>query len=68
MAVTSQIRPVPSLAEVRVSQWQQAGLLKPSVVKPVFATLEQRLVIRQSGLLQAADQAAVRKAMNEALG
>jgi hypothetical protein len=56
------------LADVWLSHWQQADLLKPSVVKPVLAIFEQRLVIRQSGLLQTADQAAVGKAMNEALG
>src|SRR5205814_9131886 len=30
-----------SLGEVWVGQWQAAGLLKPSAIKPVFATLEQ---------------------------
>lgn len=34
MAITSQRRPVPGLAEVWVSQWQAAGLLKPSAIKP----------------------------------
>ena len=43
MAVTSQFRPSPSLGEVWIAQWQAAGLLKPSAIKPVFATLEQRL-------------------------
>ena len=47
MAVTSQLRPSPVLGEVWISQWQAAGLIKPSAVKPVFATLEQRLIIRQ---------------------
>lgn len=41
MAVTSQLRPSPTLGEVWLGQWQEAGLLKPSAVKPVFATLEQ---------------------------
>jgi mRNA interferase MazF len=43
-------------------------LLKPSAVKPVFATIEQRLVIRQLGALQSADQIVLRKAINEAIG
>ena len=57
MAVTSQLRPMPTLGEVWISQWQQARLLKPSAIKPVFATIEQRLVIRQLGTLQPNDQA-----------
>jgi mRNA interferase MazF len=65
MAITSQIRSVSALGEVWVSQWQQAGLLKPSAIKPVFATIEQRLVIRQLGTLQAVDQAELRTAISE---
>jgi len=39
MAVTSQLRPMLALGDVWISQWQEAGLLKPSAVKPVFATI-----------------------------
>ncbi len=65
MAITSQIRSVPALGEVWVSQWQQAGLLKPSAIKPVFATIEQRLIIRQLGTLQPMNQAELRTAISE---
>jgi mRNA interferase MazF len=68
MAVTSQLRPSQTRGEVQVGQWQAAGLLKPSVIKPVFATLERALVIRQLGTLSAADRAALRKAIEEILG
>ena len=68
MAITSQLRPSPGPGEVWVGQWQAAGLLKPSAVKPVFATLEQALVLRQLGTLSAGDQAALRKAITETLG
>jgi mRNA-degrading endonuclease toxin of MazEF toxin-antitoxin module len=68
MAITSQLRPVPGLGEVCVSRWQSAGLLKPSAVKPVFATLEQALVIRRLGTLDGGDQAVLRKAIAETLG
>lgn len=63
MAITSQLRPSPGPGEVSVGQWQAAGLLKPSAVKPVFATLEQALVIRQLGTLSAGDQTALRNAI-----
>ena len=56
MAITSQARPFPTSDEIYVQGWQAAGLLKPSVIKPVFATIEQSLVIRQLGALDAADQ------------
>jgi mRNA interferase MazF len=59
---------MPALGDVWISQWQQAGLLKPSAVKPVFATLEQRLVIRRLGTLHPADETALRKAIAEAIG
>jgi mRNA interferase MazF len=68
MAITSQLRPAPALGDVWVSQWQQAGLLKPSAVKPVFATIEQRLILRELGMLQSADQIALRKAIAETIG
>jgi mRNA interferase MazF len=68
MAITSRLRPVPGLGEAWVSRWQNAGLLKPSAVKPVFATLEQALVIRQLGTLDTGDQAVLRKAIAETLG
>jgi mRNA interferase MazF len=51
MAITSQFRPSPALGEVWLREWQTAGLLKPSAVKPVFTTLEQALIIRQLGSL-----------------
>ena len=68
MAVTSQLRPTLAFGEVWVSQWQPSGLLKPSAIKPVFATIEQRLVIRQLGTLQSIDLAALRKSIDEMIG
>jgi mRNA interferase MazF len=68
LAVTSQLRPSSTLGEVQVGQWQAAGLLKPSVIKPVFATLERALVIRQLGTLSMGDRTALRKAFGEILG
>jgi mRNA interferase MazF len=68
MAITSQFRASPTLGEVWLGQWRPAGLLKPSAIKPVFATLEQPLVIRKLGVLAAADQSALRKAIAETIG
>jgi mRNA interferase MazF len=68
MAVTSQLRANATLGEVWVQEWKAAGLIKPSAIKPVFATLERSLIMRQLGVLNAADQAALRKAIGEMLG
>jgi mRNA interferase MazF len=68
IAVTSQFRVSTALGEVWLQDWKSAGLLKPSAVKPVFATLEQSLVIRQLGALAHADREALRKAIAQTLG
>ena len=67
MAVTSQLHPVAGFGEVRVDEWQAAGLLKPSAIKPVFATLEQRLVLRRLGMLTATDEASLRRTLADIL-
>jgi mRNA interferase MazF len=56
------------LGDAWIGHWQAAGRLKPSVVKPVCATLEQRLVLRRLGSLDDGDRAALRKAISEIIG
>jgi mRNA interferase MazF len=68
MAVTSQLRPTSSFGEVWIDRWQEAGLLKPSAVKPVFATLEQALVLRRLGSLREADVDTLKKVIANILG
>jgi mRNA-degrading endonuclease toxin of MazEF toxin-antitoxin module len=63
MAITSQLRPSPEPGETWIKEWQAAGLLKPSAIKPVLATLEQTLVLRRLGRLGASDQAALTEAI-----
>jgi mRNA interferase MazF len=68
MAITSQLRPTPSLGEVWLRHWQGAGLIKPSAVKPLIATLDQALVIRALGALETEDQDALRQAIGQIIG
>src|SRR5580704_15828486 len=68
MAITGQLRASPGRGDVRVEQWQAAGLIKPSAIKPIFATLEQALVLRQLGTLGVGDRAALRESVGEMLG
>jgi mRNA interferase MazF len=63
MAIISQVHSPSSLGEVQVGQWQAANLLKPSAIKPVFATLEQNLILKRLGVLDPSDQAALRQAI-----
>jgi mRNA interferase MazF len=68
MAITSQMRTLSILGEVQVGHWQAANLLKPSAIKPVFATLEQSLILKRLGVLHPTDQAALRQAIAAVLG
>jgi hypothetical protein len=68
MAVTSQVRPNIGAGEFSVARWHAAGLLEPSAVKAVFATLEQRLVIARLGTFADEDRVALRAALGEVLG
>ncbi len=54
--------------EVEVVDWQSAGLLKPSVVKPVLSSFEVRLVRRPLGKLSQSDLAQVRRLFARILG
>jgi mRNA interferase MazF len=51
VAVTSQLRPSALFGEVMITEWKEAGLLKPSVIKPIFATIEKALLLRKLGRL-----------------
>ena len=68
MAITSQLRASAALGEVWVKDWTAAGLIKPSAIKPVFATLEQVLVIRKLGTLLDADKETLRQTITQVLG
>lgn len=68
MAVTSQVRTGEGVGEIAVQRWKEAGLLKPSVLKPLLATLEKGLVIRKLGKLEDQDRDALRRALKTILG
>ncbi len=69
MAVTSRIlRPAGALGEVLIGDWLGAGLPKASLIKPVTATIEQRLIVKKLRALQSADVQALRSAIRQILG
>jgi mRNA interferase MazF len=68
MAITTQARPTPDFGEVTVTEWKKAGLLKPSVTKPILASIERRLVLRKLGRLPETDRKDVQAALGLILG
>jgi mRNA interferase MazF len=68
LAVTSQVRNEPRVGEAAICEWEEAGLLKPSVLKPLLASIEQGLVIRKLGRLVESDRRALRGVLDLILG
>jgi len=68
MAVTSKARPTNVISETVIKDWQGAGLLMASVVKPVVATIEASLVIRRLGRLKEEDQDTLRRGIGKIIG
>ncbi len=68
MPITSQLRADARPGDAVIERWQAAGLLKPSAIKPVIATLEQALVIRRLGKLAEGDRESLDTALRAILG
>jgi mRNA interferase MazF len=68
MAITSQVRTPLGFGEAMLADWQAAGLIKQSVLKPVFTTIEQGLVLRSMGTLSDADLRALRETLALVIG
>jgi mRNA interferase MazF len=68
MAITSQARSRPAIGEASIVRWQEAGLIKPSVLKPLLATVERNLVRRKLGHLEPEDLKALRELLPSILG
>ena len=68
MAITSQIRMPLGFGEALVTDWRSAGLIKPSVLKPVFTTIEPSLVVRTLGMLSADDIRILREMIAQIIG
>ncbi|WP_376694082.1 type II toxin-antitoxin system PemK/MazF family toxin [Wenzhouxiangella sp. EGI_FJ10409] len=66
-AITSQVRTPLAFGEAMIQDWQAAGLLKPSVLKPVVMTVEKAMLAKMLGQLSQADQRALRDAVRQAI-
>ncbi len=68
MAVTSQVRRPLGFGEMLVDDWQSAGLIKPSVVKPVLLTAEKPIIIKTLGRMSNTDQRKLEKTLSTIIG
>ena len=67
MAITGKTDKTFTIGECLIEDWQSAGLLKPSSIKPAISTIEQRLVLRKLGKLSPKDLILMENAIKEFL-
>lgn len=68
MAITSRVREPLAAGEVLLQDWEAAGLAKPSVFKPLIATLEKDQIVKPLGQLSAADRERLNSVLDKILG
>ncbi|WP_204103475.1 MULTISPECIES: type II toxin-antitoxin system PemK/MazF family toxin [Spirulina sp. CCY15215] len=68
MAITSQLKSTLILGEIVVNDWSAAGLLKPSIIKPVVMTVEKGLILRKLGKLEESDRLELKKTLQSIFG
>lgn len=68
LAITSQVRKPLKAGEVEIVDWQNAGLLKPSVIKPVFTTIEKKLILRKLDELEKPDEQNLKTNLQNLIG
>ena len=65
--VSSQISKADAVVDYILNDWQTAGLLKPSFVRPKIAAIEPSLIVHQVGQLSAQDMAEVERRLRVAM-
>ncbi|RUT06777.1 hypothetical protein DSM106972_030340 [Dulcicalothrix desertica PCC 7102] len=68
IGVTSQANPASYFGEMTITNWKNAGLIKPSIIKPVLTTLDIKLVIKKLGRLEESDYQALQNLLTTILG
>jgi len=62
MAITSQF---DNKDNYIIEKWKEAGLLKPSVLKPVISTIDKSLIIKKLGTLNNKDFLLMKEVLND---
>ena len=65
LSVTSQGKTSPFYGDLVITEWEKAGLIKPSVIKPVIATIHKKLILRRRGKLEDIDLKALKAVLGE---
>ena len=68
IGVTSQANPASYFGEMTITNWKNAGLIKPSIIKPVLTTLDVKLVIKKLGRLEEPDYPTLQNLLKTILG
>lgn len=68
MAVTSQIRARTGFDGAMIEDWQSAGLLKRSAIKPIVFTAEKTIVRKMLGQLTDKDRERLRTVIDSMIG
>lgn len=68
MPITSQVEPTSHMKDISVRDWKEAGLLHPSVIKPMFATLGRDRVVQKIGRLSGKDRALLNNVLRMLVG
>jgi mRNA interferase MazF len=68
LAISSRGRRGGVIEEPSIAGWQEAGLLKPSFMKPLIATIECTILRRRLGRFRQDDQVALRRLLDDILG
>lgn len=68
IAITSQFKSSINFGEMAIIDFSSAGLLKPSLIKPVITTIEKSLVIKKLGQLEDLDRQNLSQLIQSVLG
>jgi mRNA interferase MazF len=68
MAVISNIEAYSKIGECLINNYKEAGLLKPSSIKPAISTINKSLILRKLGALSLKDFNLMEKILRELLG
>lgn len=68
IAISSQFGSPCTFGDLVISDWKNAGLVKPSIVKPILFSIKNTLIIRKLGQLQPDDQITLRNSVHSLFG
>ena len=68
LAITSQIRKFQDFGTLPISDWQEAGLPKESLFKPLIATIDKNNISKKLGVISTYDSENLTKLLQQIIG